>query len=124
MALYNLVFTDNELGERFNVGYFSTRGAAEETARYYLRNVRGFCEYDCSYSINEKSVLGSPRGEVFIAFGWNGYEENIVESECCATESLARRRLAELHSEFSRSDWCVDRYRVDERKWTDGFVRV
>lgn len=125
MTLYNLVMKDNELGEMFNIGYFSSRERAEAVARDYLRNVRGFCEYDCGYTINEKAVIGSGvPTEIFIVQGWNGYEDDIVESDCYTTEALARRRLAEMKSEYDREEWCVDRDRIDECKWTEGFVRV
>ncbi len=29
-----------------------------------------------------------------------------------------------MKSEFYYEEWCVDRFRVDERKWQEGFVRV
>lgn len=125
MTLYNLTFTDKELGEQFNIGFFSTRGRAEAVARDYLRNVRGFCEYDCGYVVSEKPVVGSGLPDaVYIVYGWNGYEKDIVESDCYTTEALARRRLAEMRSEYDREEWCVDRFRVDDCKWQDGFVRV
>ena len=117
--------SDNELGEQFNIGFFSSRARAEETARYYLGNIRGFCEYDCGWSVTEKNLIGSgDAGSVFIVYGWNAYEKDIVESDCFTTEALARRRLAEMKMQYSREEWCVDCFRTDECKWQDGFVRV
>ena len=125
MTLYNLTLRDNELGELFNIGFFSSRERAEDIARYYLKNISGFCEYDCGYDITEKAVIGgSGTGLVYIVYGWNGHEEDIIESDCFTTEALARRRLAEMKSEHSREEWCVDCFRTDECKWQDGFVRV
>ncbi len=125
MTLYNLTFLDNDLDERFNIGFFSSRGKAEEIARYYRRSVRGFCEYDCSYTITEKNVVGNAKTDsVYIVYGWNEYDRDIVESDCFTTEPLARRSLAEMKSVHAREEWCVDRYRIDECKWADGFVRV
>lgn len=124
MPLYNLIFTDKELDERFNIGFFSTREKAEQTAQYYLRNVRGFCEYGCSYSINEKNFVGNAKESVFIVYGRNEYDRDIVESDCFATESPARRMLAEMKATYERAEWCVDCYYIDGCKWTDGFVRV
>lgn len=124
MPLYNLIFTDNDFEERFNIGFFSTREKAEQTAKYYLRSVRGFCEYDCSYSINEKNVVGNAKGSVFIVYGWNEYERDLIESDLFATEPLARRMLAEMKTAYQRAEWCIDCYYIDECKWTDGFVRV
>lgn len=125
MTLYDLTIRDNELGEQFNIGFFSTRERAEEIARYYLKNIRGFCEYDCGYSIAEKAVIGGGNAsEVYVVYGWNSYEKDIVESDCYTTEALARRKLAEMKMQYDREEWCVDRFRTDECKWQDGFVRV
>lgn len=125
MTLYSLTMKDNELGEEFGIGFFSSRETAEETARYYLKNVRGFCEYDCGFSVTEKSVVGGgSSGTVYLVYGWNGYEDDIIESDCFTTEGLARRKLAEMKLQYDRGEWCVDSYRIDECKWQDGFVRV
>ena len=124
MTLYNLTMRDNELGEEFNIGFFSSREKAEDIARYYLKNIRGFCEYDCRYTLTEKAVIGGGADAVYIVYGWNGGEKDIVESDCFTTEALARRKLAEMKSEYSREEWCVDCFRTDECKWQDGFVRV
>ena len=125
MTLYNLTMRDNELGEQFNIGFFSERERAEEIARYYLGNIRGFCEYNCSYEITDKTVTGNGNAElVYIVYGWNDGETDIVESDCFTTEALARRRLAEMKAEFDREEWCVDCFRINECKWQDGFVRV
>lgn len=125
MMLYNLTMRDNELNEQFNIGFFSTHEKAEQTARYYLKNIRGFCEYDCGYVITERAVIGNGTADpVYIVYGWNGYEADIIESDCFTTEALARRKLAELRSQYVREEWCVDSYHIDKCKWQDGFVRV
>ena len=125
MTLYNLTMKDNELGEQFNIGVFSSREKAEEIARYYLRNICGFCEYNCGYTITEKNVNGDKKPAcVYMAYGWNGYEENIIESDCFTTEPLARRMLAELRVQYRREEWGVGCYKIDECKWQDGFVRA
>ena len=124
MTLYNLTMRDNELGERFNIGFFSSREKAEDIARYYLKNIRGFCEYDCGYSVNEKAVIGGNAGAVYVVYGWNSDEKDIVESDCFTTEALARRQLAEMKMQYDREEWCVDYFRTDECKWHDGFIRV
>ena len=125
MTLYNLTIRDNELGEQFNIGFFSTRERAEDIARYYLGNIRGFCEYDCGYSVTEKAVIGGgSAGAVYVVYGWNSYEKDIIESDCFTTEALARRQLAEMKMQYDREEWCVDCFRTDECKWQDGFIRV
>lgn len=125
MTVYNLIMRDNELNEIFNIGFFSSRERAEEIARYYLKNIRGFCRYDCGYKISEKNVIGGGNAvSVYIVYGWNGYEDDIVESECFITEALARRKLAEMKSQYDREEWCVDCHFIDKCKWQDGFVRA
>ena len=125
MTLYNLTLRDNELGEQFNIGFFSSREKAEEIARYYLKNIRGFCEYDCGYDITEKPVIGSGNANlVYIIYGWNGHENDIIESGCFTTEALAGRQLTEMKMQYDREEWCVDCFRTDECKWQDGFIRV
>ena len=66
-VVYELVLHDTELSgenyaEDFMIGIFHTRTMAEETAAYYLRHVRGFCEYPCTCSITEKSANKKSRG--------------------------------------------------------------
>ncbi len=125
MTLYNLIMKDNELGEQFNIGFFSSRELAETTAQNYLRTTSGFCEYDCGYSIAEKSVVGGSKPNfIYIVYGWNAYEKDVIESDCFTTEPLARRMLAEMRVQYAREEWCVDCYRIDESKWQNGFVRV
>ena len=125
MTLYNLTMCDNELGERFNIGFFSSQEKAEETAQYYLRNIRGFCEYDCGYTITEKAVVGGGNScSVYVVYCWNGDEEDIIESECFTAKVSARRQLSEMKMQYDREEWCVDCFCTDECKWQDGFVRV
>ena len=57
--LCSLILTDPELSyenhfEDFFIGFFATRQKAEETARYYLGNLPGFCDYPCTYRIEKK----------------------------------------------------------------------
>ena len=47
--VYLLLLTDQELSydeysQDFCIGFFLTQKQAEETARYYLKNIEGFCE--------------------------------------------------------------------------------
>lgn len=66
MTVFKLIFTDNETDEKFNIGCFSCREKAEEVAQYFLKNVEGFCEYDCSYAITENPVIGGAKSNAFI----------------------------------------------------------
>ena len=62
MILYLLVLTDPELSyegysEDFEIGIFLTEQQAQETAQYYLENIRGFCDFPCTYRIVKKRLL-------------------------------------------------------------------
>lgn len=55
--------TDPELSydnfsEDFHIGLFETETQAEDTAQYYLENVKGFCDFPCTYRIVKKEVVG------------------------------------------------------------------
>lgn len=161
--LYRLVLSDDELAygnykEEFDIGIFSSREGAKRVAEHYLRNVKGFRDYKCSYRIVEKKVFGWEKGdgekdggkncggdgnggnggrekygegicdEVYVVYGWDENEEGdeveIIESDCFAGEAAAKREMARMKEQYVRSEWSLTRYRVNEWKWTDGFVRV
>lgn len=135
--VYNLDMIDLELSydnhtEGFNIGFFSSRDKAEKTARRYLTEVSGFKDYNVTYEIMEKCVIGSDDNEmpstVFIIYGWNENDEmdeiDIIESDCYIVEQEAEEKLSELQSSYSRTEWCIDRYAIDECNWREGFVRV
>lgn len=125
MTVYHLILKDNETEEEFDIGLFSSREKAENVARYYLSTVKGFCEYDCVYHIEEKAVLGGKNADtVYVACGWNGYEDDIVQSEFYTTEALAERKLVEMRVSYHCTEWTVSFYHIDECSWRDGFVRV
>ncbi|MDE7120818.1 MAG: hypothetical protein K2O42_01490, partial [Oscillospiraceae bacterium] len=56
---YCLILTDIDLCENFWIGIFSDKTEAEKIATYYLTNVRGFCEYPCTYRIEKKYIDGT-----------------------------------------------------------------
>lgn len=129
--LYNLILIDNELSDIFNIGFFSTRELAEQTATEYLTHVQGFCEYDCGYRITEKTVADCTNGippKIYIVYGWNEDEfseqMDIIESDCYLSEAAAVCVMAEMKKQHTRTEWCADCYTVNEREWKDGFVRV
>lgn len=129
MTVFELTFTDNEVGEEFKIGCFSSREKAEQTAQYYLKNVEGFCEYDCSYTIAEKPVTGGTKPSSVIWYVWGSCDddsddESFVVSDYYSTEALARRRLAEMKSEYPFDVWDVCRCEIDKCEWTDGFFRA
>ena len=92
--VYELIIRDPELSsdnyaEDFLIGFFRTHAKAEQTAAYYLKNVKGFCDYPCTYSILEKAIMDAQAAEpdeVFLVQGWDTDENlgeiDIIESPC------------------------------------------
>ena len=61
MTLFSLNLTDLALSDKthredFFIGLFGTRAQAEAVAAHYLKQVPGFCDYDCTYRVEEKSI--------------------------------------------------------------------
>lgn len=81
---------------------------------------------------NDKSETGGKSdtvsNEIYMAYGWNenseGDEVYIVESDCFITELAAKQGMAMMKQMYARTEWCISRFRVDERTWEEGFVRV
>ena len=135
MQLYQLVMIDSKLSyddyiEAFLIGFFSSREKAEATAQRYLSEVSGFTDYSCTYKISEKSVLDTDTlpEQIYFIQGWNVNQNldeiNLVESECFASEISAEQNRKELISKYSRQEWSISHYTVDECQWKEGFVRA
>lgn len=135
--IYNLIMTDEELSydnhsEDFNIGFFSERHKAEQIAKKYLTEIKGFKDYDVTYKITEKHLLGCPGNaqspEIFIIYGWNVNNEfdevDVIESECFSDINAAKHKLDELKTDYCRKEWCIDEYVIDELNWQEGFERV
>lgn len=135
--VYRLILTDRELSydnysQDFLIGFFLTQGQAEETARYYLENVQGFCEYDCTYGIVKKEIADNPDHiapkSVWFVQGWNTNEHldeiDIVESSCFLTEERAREECRLMQRANERTEWAVSCYYIGDLHWKEGFVRV
>ncbi|GFI29204.1 MAG: hypothetical protein HFH50_15455 [Lachnospiraceae bacterium] len=135
--VYRLILTDRELSydnysQDFLIGFFLTQGQAEETARYYLENVQGFCEYDCTYGIVKKEIADNPDHiapkSVWFVQGWNTNEYldeiDIVESPCFLTEERAQEECRLMQRANERTEWAVSCYCIGDLHWKDGFVRV
>lgn len=135
--VYRLILTDRELSydnysQDFLIGFFLTQGQAEETARYYLENVQGFCEYDCTFGIVKKEIADNsdhiaPKSVWFVQ-GWNTNEYldeiDIVESPCFLTEERAQEECRLMQRANERTEWAVSCYCIGDLHWKDGFVRV
>ena len=81
MTLFSLNLTDLALSDKthredFFIGLFGTRAQAEAVAAHYLKQVPGFCDYDCTYRVEEKSIHNVQR-ESLPDFVWQfaGWDE-------------------------------------------------
>lgn len=135
-TVYELIIHDPALSnenhsEDFMIGLFRTRSKAEQTAAFYLQNIRGFCEYPCTCSILEKSIVGEQDGEpdeVFLVQGWDTDENldeiNLIDSPCFTSEAQANVELERLKSAQPRAEWVINRWKIDQAHWQEGFERV
>lgn len=135
--LYLLILTDTELSydnysEDFNIGMFETEKEAEETARYYLEHIKGFCDFPCTYRIEKKEVFDNfdhiVPDVIWIVQGWNINENldeiDIIESPCFLTNERADAELQIMKNQYRRTEWTVSRWEIGKLKWLDGFVRM
>ena len=135
--VYNLNMIDMESSynghiEMFNIGFFSSRDKAEKTAKIYLTEINGFKDYNVTYQITEKYVVGSAdsfiSSNIFIIYGWNENDEldeiDVIESSCYVVKQEAEKKLNELKSSYCRKEWAIDQYKIDECNWQEGFVKV
>ena len=135
--LYLLILNDRELSydeysEDFCIGFFLTKKQAEETAWYYLKNIQGFCEYDCTYRIVEKVIADNPSQItpewIWIVQGWNINEyfdeTDITESDCFVSHRRAKSVLHRMQRTFQRTEWALDHHKIGTLNWCEGFVRV
>ncbi len=135
--LYALVLIDPELcdehyEESFFIGIFRSEQEAKEVAELYLKEVPGFCEYPCRYRIAERETEqdfdGQKQENVWIVSGWNvnehGDEIDLIESQCYSSEERAAMILQEMQDRHPRAEWSLDRYKIGELHWRDGFFRA
>jgi len=137
MTLFSLNLTDLALSDKthredFFIGLFGTRAQAEAVAAHYLKQVPGFCDYDCTYRVEEKAIHDT-QGESLPDFVWQfaGWDEtkdgepvNIIESDFFLTEEQAAFELDYLKLQCPHQEWCIRRRKIGEMLWQNGFVRV
>lgn len=132
--LYFLILTDRELcyddySEDFSIGFFESENQAEEIAKYYLKNVAGFCEFSCTYRIVPKYVSGKLiSNKIWLVQGWdindNLDEINIIESQCCVSKEQAELELETMKHQYQRSEWVVNCWTIGDEAWQEGFCRM
>lgn len=137
MTLFALKLTDLELPgkahrEDFFIGLFGARAQAEAVAAHYLKQVPGFCDYDCTYRVEEK-VIHDTQGKRLPDFVWRfaGWDEtedgepvDIIESDCFLTEEQAAFEMERMKHRYPCSEWSIRQYRIGEMFWRDGFIRI
>ena len=135
--VYFLILTDIELSydnftEDFLIGVFETEEKAVEIAKHYLKNVKGFSDYNCTYRVEKKEIFENTSTQnpenIWFVQGWNVNENfdevDIVESACFITKERASKEMRNMKRKYERSEWCVDNYRLNELHCKEGFVRV
>lgn len=137
MTLFSLNLTDLELSDKthredFFIGLFGTRAQAEAVAAHYLKQVPGFCDYDCTYRVEEITIHDTPKGEqpdfVWQFVGWDETKDddtaNIIESDFFLTEEQAAFELEQLKIQCPHREGFIHRRKIGETLWQDGFIRV
>jgi len=114
--------------ERYGIGIFRTREQADQTAQRYLREVKGFRDYYCEYTLRETELIGSPDTEfVHCWFGWNvdedGNETDILSGPAYENASAAEAALKNAKKEHRRQEWVLNRWQIGRCEWTEGFER-
>ena len=132
LKLTDLALSDEQHQEDFFIGLFGTRAQAEAVAAHYLKEVPGFCDYDCTDRI-EDTIVRDAQGEDLPDFVWrfagwdeaeNGAPMNIIESDCFLTEEQATLELKQLKCRRPCREWALSKCRIGEPRWQNGFVRV
>lgn len=130
--LYELSFYSWNGGYRegFFIGIFSSYDKAEHVAEKFLKEVAGFKDYPCEYTILPKKLIGELCDSNFVhmIWGWNLDEDSdeidIWESELYVDYDKAEAKLREAKDKYKREEWTIDGYTIDETHWKDGFVRI
>ena len=79
--LYIISLSYDNYSEDFYIGLFETEQQAEDIAKHYLKNIKGFCDFPCTYRIVKKDVIGDFNSRIsdylWTVQGWNTNEEEI-----------------------------------------------
>lgn len=114
--------------ERYGIGIFRSRMDAEDTARRYLHEVKGFRDYYCEYTIRESEWIGEDSGElVHTWFGWNVDENenevDILSGRIYTDPDEAEAALAAAKAENERQEWVLNCWEIGKCEWAEGFIR-
>lgn len=121
-------FPNGDACERYGIGVFRTRNQAEETAKRYLREVKGFRDYYCEYSILKTELIGSGNTDTLHTwFGWN-VDENANEIDLLSGMFYEDADKAESAMEAAkaandRQEWTLNCFQIGRCEWSEGFIR-
>ena len=121
-------FPNGEDCERYGIGIFRTEAEAAETAERYLREVKGFRDYYCEYTIRKAELIGRDGIDIVHTwFGWNIDEEENETDLLCGLmyemEAAARAAMESAQTANSRQEWVLNRWQIGKCEWTEGFER-
>lgn len=130
--LYLLIITDTEISEDFEIGIFETQKQAKDIAEYYLKKVKGFCDYSCTYRIVpmliENCSESTEHRKLWIVTGYNTNENldetDIIKSSLFTSEEQAVQELNRMKEKYTRTEWITDCMTVGKLHWQEGFIRV
>lgn len=121
-------FPNGEDCERYGIGIFRTRAEAEETAKRYLSEVKGFRDYYCEYTINETELIGGGDPKiVHTYFGWNlDADENeidIISGSVYTDADAAEAAMEAAKQAHARQEWVLNHWMIGKCEFEEGFVR-
>lgn len=121
-------FHNGEECERYGIGIFRTRAEADETAKRYLREVKGFRDYYCEYTVRETELIGNDDiSIVHTWFGWNVDEDenkgDILSGLIYAEADAAKAAMEAAKAEETRQEWSLRCWQIGKYEWTEGFER-
>lgn len=121
-------FHNGEECERYGIGIFRNLKDAQKTAKRYLKEVPGFRDYYCEYSIAERELVGESFSPlVHTYFGWNldeqGNEYDIVDGLLYTSIEAAESALAAVKDAYDRQEWALQKWQVGKCEWAEGFIR-
>lgn len=130
-CLYELeihAFYNGEDFERYGIGIFRNKKDAEKAAKRYLKDVRGFRDYYCEYTITEHELVGDPlSAHAYSYFGWNsddqGNEYDIVSGLMYADMEAAEVAMETVKDAYERQEWALRQWEIGKCEWAEGFVR-
>ncbi len=121
-------FPNGDECERYGIGIFRTYAEAEETAKRYLREVQGFRDYDCEYSIKETELIGDESVPLVHSwFGWNldedGNETDVLSGSVYSDAAAAEAAFEAVKAMNTREEWAMNCWQVGRCEWAEGFIR-